>query len=57
MTATGSGAVALTESSYTVRIQFGRPLYEAAFYLDYFTLESVTATEQSSWGSIKSLYR
>jgi hypothetical protein len=47
----------LTESSYTVRIQFARPLQGANFYMDYFTLQSITATEQSSWGSIKHIYR
>ena len=47
----------LTESSYTVRIEFALPLQSANFYADRFTLQSITATEQSSWGSIKNLYR
>ncbi len=47
----------LTEPSYTVRIQFSKPVQGANFYMDRFTLVSVTAIEQSSWGSIKHLYR
>ena len=46
-----------TEPSYTVRIQFGRPLEGAEFYMDYFTMQSITAAEHGSWGSIKHLYR
>jgi hypothetical protein len=47
----------LTESSYTVRIEYDLPAQGANFYVDRFTLQSVTATERSSWGEIKSLYR
>jgi hypothetical protein len=47
----------LTEPSYRVRIEFATPTLGANFYTDYFTLKSVVATEQNSWGSIKHIYR
>jgi hypothetical protein len=47
----------LTEPSYTVRIEFAEPPQGANFYADRFTLQSMTATEESSWGSIKHIYR
>lgn len=47
----------LTEPSYKVRIEFAQPVQGANFYADYFAMQSITATEQSSWGSIKHIYR
>jgi hypothetical protein len=47
----------LTESSYRVRIQFALPITGASFYANHFTLKSVVATERSSWGTIKRIYR
>ena len=47
----------LTESSYTVRLQFARPVGGADFYADYFTMQSIVSTEEHSWGSIKEMYR
>lgn len=47
----------LTEPSYTVRLEFALPVQGANFYADYFTMQSIIATEQSSWGEIKHIYR
>jgi hypothetical protein len=47
----------LTEPSYTVRIEFAQPEQGAQCYIDLFTLNSIAGTVQSSWGSIKHLYR
>ena len=47
----------LTEPSYRVRIEFALPVTGATFYADHFTLKSVVSTEQSSWGTIKHMYR
>jgi len=49
--------VILTEPSYTVRVEFALPEQGAQCYLDLFTLQSITGALQSSWGSIKHIYR
>ena len=47
----------LTEPSYTVRLEFVDPIQGADFYADYFTMTSVVATDRSSWGEIKDMYK
>jgi hypothetical protein len=50
----GGGLVRVFESSLAFRLQF---VSGGKFFADWLYFESETATESTSWGAIKSLFR
>ena len=44
----------MTEPVYRVRLEY---VDGGDFIVDWFSFESILATKESSWGSIKNIYR